>query len=195
MGYRKNVLISLLLVLLALSVVVVGTLATWSDSVEVKNNSFGAGTMNLQILDPAAGDYTDGPIYAVWGASNIVPGQPCGTATISVAQPPDDTLRGTTVCVNTVNTCSASGMDKYIQITRMFWRNGGTKDVLPTLQNTNATPWIDLDDLENQIVDCLDAPHLGGAATLTMGFMFHRDAPDMYQRQSVVADFTLTLQQ
>ncbi|MDO8950064.1 MAG: hypothetical protein Q7V61_06045 [Actinomycetota bacterium] len=172
------------------------TTALWSDGATSAGNVYATGDLDLLVRNEGFPDFSDGPVYATWGASNMYPGQQLNWGTIHFLN--DGTFEGTTFDIAVSNTCTVEGMDKYIQITRMRYENGHGHDMLSStdpycLVNTNETPWIDLDDLEHQPRLALPAP--GTSGQLRMDFRFNENAGNAFQAGSVTADFTFTLHQ
>jgi predicted ribosomally synthesized peptide with SipW-like signal peptide len=199
MKRRTSVLLALrAMVLLCALLAVAGlTYAWWSDSATSSSNTFKTGNLDLRLRPSGPSiDWIQGPVVATWHAENMYPGQELDAAYLAFETA--GTIPGTSFDIAVANVSSVAGMDEYIEITKMVYRDGETHNMLlPTdpfhLEDTNGNGWIDLDDLEKQPRTSLPPPDTEGS--LTMDFRFNENAGNGYQAANVSAEFTFTLHQ
>jgi len=191
--------LTLRLVLLGAVVLTVAgfTTALWSDGAISTGNVFATGSLDLKVRPDGGEFWVDGPVYATWGATNMYPGQELNWGAISFKD--CGTLDGSTFDICVSNTCSVSGMDEYVQITRMEYTDGIEYNFLDSgasygVVDLNHNGWIDLDDLEHH--PCLGLTPPGTSGELLMDFRFNENAGNDYAGgEFVTADFTFTLHQ
>ena len=85
-------------------------------------------------------------------------------------------------------------MDEVMEVTWMEYEDGaGIINCLLLFSDVNGNGWKDLDDLENDPIIGLVVP--SGTARFQLNVKFRPEADNDYQGDTVVSDFTFTLNQ
>lgn len=194
----RRLLMTLLSVSVALAMVSAGTWAWFQSSVASTGNSFATGTLKLGIADqnePKVGIY-GGTVSKTWTATGMYPGQELDLwAEHGVRIYTVGTLQGSSVEIGVANSVDdpvGAGMDKYMEITQMWYSNGAPVDLSPLIPRDDPA-YLSLHDLEQHPVKGLHPPD--GVAYLQLDLRFHPSAPNTTQGRTLTSRFDFTLHQ
>jgi predicted ribosomally synthesized peptide with SipW-like signal peptide len=197
----RRLLMTVLSASVALAVVSAGTWAWFQSSVASVGNAFSTGTLLLGIADqdepPEPLDYGTA-VSETWTAEGMYPGQSLGLwVGHGVRIYKAGTLDGSSVEIalsNAVDDPVGADMDKYMEITRMVYTNGGTVELLPLIEKDDpSVPYVSLHDLEQHPVRGLHPP--AGVAYIQLALRFHESAPNSTQGRTLTSRFDFTLHQ
>ncbi len=189
----KRILFQLFLLISVAAVAVGVTRAYFSDQGASTNNTFAAGTLDLKLSDD--NETVADSITESIGGSNMAPGGTPVTGIIKFRN--SGTIVGHDLAIAVTNTCSATGMAKYLKLTKLIY---GSNNLLTTaLQDVNRNGILDLDDwaslndgagIEGLTLADLDVDH-----ALTIGVQLDTSTPNTFQGQHCVVTIRGTLTQ
>ncbi len=190
----KRILFQLFLLISVAAAAVGVTHAYFSDQGASTDNALAAGTLDLKLSNDGSGEGADSVNESIVG-KNMAPG---GTPVAGIIKFRNSgTIEGKHLSIAIINTCSATGMAKYLKLTKLTY---GSDDLLTSaLQDLNHNNILDLDDwatlnngagIEGLTLADLDVYH-----TLSIGVQLDASTPNTFQDQSCTVTITGTLTQ
>lgn len=196
--FNRQIALSAMSILTALSLTTGATLAYFSDSGTSSGNTFSTGTVDLKLTDTNEPDANS--VTASFGA-NLAPGSCTGPQTLTLKN--TGTMAAnhaevaiTNMNVNDVNNDATPDMDAFLRIQTLTYDG---VSVLGSITNSNGNGFPDLDDWEAlgtaDGLDSLSLSNINVGHDLVMNVCLDSSAGNPIQGDGVNPEFTVTLNQ